>query len=157
MTEAARSRPRIVWDDTEADTCRKYVLPRLYKAGWTDDQVSGRRSRAHSSCDNWPGAIGRGHGSAHRTPVRLSSLWGGAKVIDWRQYLSSDPRICGGQLCATGTRVLATNILDSLAEGSSREEILHSYPSLRPEHIDAAVAYAAELAHEESLLPLREG
>lgn len=47
-----------------------------------------------------------------------------------------------------------TNILDSLAEGSSREEILHSYPSLRSEHIDAAIAYAAELAHEESLLPL---
>jgi len=50
--------------------------------------------------------------------------------------------------------VLVTNILDSLAEGASREEILKSYPSLRPEHIDAAVAYAAELAREESLLPL---
>lgn len=25
---------------TEADTCRKYVLPKLYDAGWTDDQIS---------------------------------------------------------------------------------------------------------------------
>lgn len=75
-------------------------------------------------------------------------------MIDWRQHLSSHRDICGGALCAKGTRVLVTNILDSLAEGSSREEILHSYPSLRPEHIDAAIAYAAELAHEESLLPL---
>jgi uncharacterized protein (DUF433 family) len=50
-----------------------------------------------------------------------------------------------------------TNILDSLAEGASREEILRSYPSLRPEHIAAAMAYAAELAREESLLPLRAG
>jgi len=25
---------------TEADTCRKYVLPRLYSAGWNDDQIS---------------------------------------------------------------------------------------------------------------------
>ncbi|MFQ5596131.1 MAG: type I restriction-modification enzyme R subunit C-terminal domain-containing protein [Anaerolineae bacterium] len=25
---------------TEADTCRKYVLPKLYAAGWTDDQIS---------------------------------------------------------------------------------------------------------------------
>jgi uncharacterized protein (DUF433 family) len=48
------------------------------------------------------------------------------------------------------------NILDSLAEGSSGDEIFGSYPSLRPEHIDAAIAYAAELAHEESLLPLVE-
>lgn len=76
-------------------------------------------------------------------------------MIDWRQYLSSDPQICHGQLCAKGTRVFVTNILDSLAEGASREEILQSYPSLKPEHIDAAIAYAAELAHEESLLPLR--
>jgi uncharacterized protein (DUF433 family) len=77
-----------------------------------------------------------------------------SRAIAWRQYLSSDRDICGGALCAKGTRVLVTNILDSLAEGSSREEILQSYPSLRPEHIDAAIAYAAELAHEESILPL---
>ncbi|MGH8480154.1 MAG: DUF433 domain-containing protein [Gammaproteobacteria bacterium] len=76
-------------------------------------------------------------------------------MIEWRQYVISDPQICHGQLCAKGTRVLLTNILDSLAEGASREEILRSYPSLAPEHIDAAIAYAAELAHEESLLPLR--
>ncbi len=76
-------------------------------------------------------------------------------MIDWREYLTSDPAICGGELCAAGTRVFVTNILDSLAEGASREEILRSYPSLSPEHIDAAVAYAAELAHEESLIPLR--
>ena len=76
-------------------------------------------------------------------------------MLNLRQYLSSDPQICHGQLCAKGTRVFVTNILDSLAEGASREEILRSYPSLRPEHIDAAIAYAAELAHEESILPLR--
>jgi uncharacterized protein (DUF433 family) len=75
-------------------------------------------------------------------------------MIDWRYHLSANPAICGGRLCARDTRVLVTNILDSLAEGSSREEILHSYPSLKPVHIDAALAYAAELAHEELILPL---
>lgn len=29
--------------DSEADTCRKYVLPKLYAAGWTDDQISEQR------------------------------------------------------------------------------------------------------------------
>ena len=76
-------------------------------------------------------------------------------MIDWRQHLTSDPQVCGGQLCAAGTRVLVTNILDSLAEGASRDEILRSYPSLRPFHIDAALAYAANLASEEILLPLQ--
>ena len=47
-----------------------------------------------------------------------------------------------------------TVILDSLAEGSAKEEILRSYPSLIPEHIEAALAYAAELAREEQLIPL---
>jgi type I restriction enzyme R subunit len=29
---------------TEADTCRQYVLPKLYDAGWTDDQISEQKS-----------------------------------------------------------------------------------------------------------------
>ena len=78
-------------------------------------------------------------------------------MIDWRAQLGSDPDVCGGQVCAKGTQVPVTVVLDSLAEGASREEILRSYPSLQPQHIDAVLAYAAELAHEESLLPLRAG
>jgi uncharacterized protein (DUF433 family) len=74
-------------------------------------------------------------------------------VIDWRKHLESNPQICGGQLCARGTRIPVTVILDSVAEGATRDEIRKSYPSLMLEHIDAALAYAAELAREESLLP----
>src|SRR5262245_26080840 len=29
---------------TEADTCRKYVLPKLYSAGWNDDQINEQRT-----------------------------------------------------------------------------------------------------------------
>jgi hypothetical protein len=29
---------------TEADTCRTYVLPKLYAAGWNDDQIGEQRS-----------------------------------------------------------------------------------------------------------------
>jgi uncharacterized protein (DUF433 family) len=77
-------------------------------------------------------------------------------MIDWRQHLTQDPQVCHGRLCAKGTRVFVTNVLDSLAEGASRAQILASYPTLKPEHIDAAIAYAAELAREESLLPVVE-
>jgi len=46
-------------------------------------------------------------------------------------------------------------ILDNLAAGVSREEILLSYPSLRDSDIQAALAYAAELAREgTAALPL---
>lgn len=30
--------------DSEADTCRKYVLPKLYNAGWSDDQISEQKT-----------------------------------------------------------------------------------------------------------------
>lgn len=76
-------------------------------------------------------------------------------MTSWHEFLSSDPQICGGEICAAGTRVPVTVILDSLAEGNSTEEILASYPSLRFEHISAALSYAAELAHEESLVPIK--
>lgn len=33
-------------NETEADTCRKVVLPKLYAAGWTDDQISEQRDFA---------------------------------------------------------------------------------------------------------------
>jgi type I restriction enzyme R subunit len=29
---------------TEADTCRRYVLPKLYAAGWTDEQINEQKS-----------------------------------------------------------------------------------------------------------------
>jgi uncharacterized protein (DUF433 family) len=76
-------------------------------------------------------------------------------MVAWQEHLESNPNICGGELCVVGTRIPVTVILDSLADGSSREEILSSYPSLQPAHIDAALAYAAELAHEERLVPIR--
>jgi uncharacterized protein (DUF433 family) len=73
----------------------------------------------------------------------------------WQEFLSSNPQVCGGEICATGTRIPVTAILDNLAEGATKDEILASYPSLRGQHIDAALAYAAELAHEERLVPIR--
>ena len=47
-----------------------------------------------------------------------------------------------------------TVILDNLAAGLAVADIIESYPTLRPEHIEAAHSYAAELAHEEQLIPL---
>ena len=29
---------------TEADTCRKYVLPKLYASGWSDDHINEQRT-----------------------------------------------------------------------------------------------------------------
>jgi uncharacterized protein (DUF433 family) len=71
------------------------------------------------------------------------------------QRISVDPNICHGKPCFKGTRVMLSVVLDSLAEGATPEHILADYPTLKPEDIQAALAYAAELAREEDLIPLR--
>lgn len=60
----------------------------------------------------------------------------------------ADPFICHGKACIKGTRIMASVILDNLAEGSNEAEILKNYPTLTPEDIKAAISYAAELSHE---------
>ena len=39
-------------------------------------------------------------------------------------------------------------VLDNLAAGLTPTEIVRSYPSLQPDDVGAAMAYAAELARE---------
>ena len=73
----------------------------------------------------------------------------------WQEYISSDPTICHGKACITGTRVMATVILDSLAEGLRVEEIVEDYPSVSREAVQATLLYAAELAKERRA-PLSE-
>jgi uncharacterized protein (DUF433 family) len=76
--------------------------------------------------------------------------------MNWQDHISVDPQVCHGKACINGTRVMVSVILDNLAAGVSREEILESYPSLASEDIEAALAYAAELARER-VVPLSGG
>jgi uncharacterized protein (DUF433 family) len=50
---------------------------------------------------------------------------------------------CGGRPCIRGLRIRVKDILDLLAAGASREEILADYPYLEPEDIVAALQFAA--------------
>jgi uncharacterized protein (DUF433 family) len=68
--------------------------------------------------------------------------------MDWRERITVDPLVCHGKACIKGTRIMVSVILDNLAEGIEEAEILKSYPSLQPEDIKAAIAYAAELSRE---------
>jgi len=76
--------------------------------------------------------------------------------MNWRDRISVDPNVCHGKACIKGTRVMVSVVLDNLAEGVERAEILTDYPSLIREDIDAAIAYAAELARER-YVPLKPG
>ena len=60
-----------------------------------------------------------------------------------------NPEICHGKACIKGTRIMVSVVIDNLAEGTSMESILKSYPSLKKEDILASLEYAAALTKEE--------
>lgn len=67
--------------------------------------------------------------------------------MSWRDRISVDPNICHGQVCIKSTRIVASVIVDNLAEGESVESITKGY---RPESqdVEAASHYAAEPARD---------
>jgi uncharacterized protein (DUF433 family) len=77
-------------------------------------------------------------------------------VLDWRDRIVSDARVCHGKPCIKGTRIPVTVILDNLGAGLCRAEILREYPTLVEEDIHAAIGYAAWLVHEEEEVPLHQ-
>jgi len=72
--------------------------------------------------------------------------------MNWQEYITVDPTICHGRACIKGTRVMVSVVLDNLAAGLNVNEIVKSYPSLTPKAVQAAMAYAAELARERVVL-----
>ncbi len=59
------------------------------------------------------------------------------------QRITVNPEVCGGRPCIRGMRIRVKDILDLLAAGASREEILNDYPYLENDDITAALEYAA--------------
>ena len=62
--------------------------------------------------------------------------------------ITSRPDVCGGRPCVRDTRVEIAVILDGLAEGLTEADLIDHYPQLTIDDIHAALAYAADLAHE---------
>lgn len=72
--------------------------------------------------------------------------------MNWKEHITVDSDICHGKACIKGTRIMVSVVLDNLAAGLTSDEILRSYPSLTYEAVQAAIAYAAELARERVII-----
>jgi uncharacterized protein (DUF433 family) len=57
--------------------------------------------------------------------------------------ITVDAQQCGGRPCLRGLRIRVKDLLDLLAAGASREEILTDYPLLEPADMTAVLEYAA--------------
>jgi uncharacterized protein (DUF433 family) len=57
--------------------------------------------------------------------------------------ITVSPEVCGGRPCIRGLRIRVKDVLDLLAAGATREEILADYPYLEAEDITAVLEFAA--------------
>lgn len=71
----------------------------------------------------------------------------------YAERIVRNPQICGGEPVLKGTRITLRTVLASLAQGDSVEDILKDFPSLKPEDVRAAIAFAAASAEEDLPLP----
>ncbi|MBI5440562.1 MAG: DUF433 domain-containing protein [Deltaproteobacteria bacterium] len=62
--------------------------------------------------------------------------------------ISIDPNVCFGKPCIRGHRIWVSLVLDWLASGMSKEEILENHPGIEEEDILACIAYGAEMSRE---------
>ena len=90
---------------TEADTCRKYILPRLIQSGW----------------DNEPHSF------------------------------TEQKTFTDGRIVVTGEK---TRRRSHLARGWTVDQILREFDHLKPEDIQACLAYASEIIKSEQIYPL---
>lgn len=72
--------------------------------------------------------------------------------MDWRDRITSNPEILVGKPVIKGTRISVELILGWLANGWSFDKIIEAYPHISREDILAALAFAAEMMHEEQYI-----
>jgi uncharacterized protein (DUF433 family) len=75
-------------------------------------------------------------------------------MTNYTDYITVDPKVCHGQPCFKGTRIMAYLVLEMLEAGETPEDIINkAYPQLTKEHIQAVLHYAAEVIKTGEFIP----
>lgn len=72
--------------------------------------------------------------------------------MDWREWIERKPEVMAGKPVFKGTRMTVEFVLDRLSQGATAEELVRNYVGLRPEHVQAALAYAAAVLRRDELV-----
>ena len=74
----------------------------------------------------------------------------------WKGRIVTNLEILSGKPIVSGTRISVELILDHLAANWSMAEIIESYPSITPEDILAALAFAANFIRTKPFITVDE-
>ena len=64
-------------------------------------------------------------------------------MTELAERITVDATQCGGRPCVRGMRIRVTDVLDLLAAGLSREQVLEELPDLEPADITACLRFAS--------------
>ncbi|HEX7377986.1 MAG TPA: DUF433 domain-containing protein [Pirellulales bacterium] len=64
-------------------------------------------------------------------------------TVQWQDFIEERKDVMLGKPVFKGTRLTVQHMLEELGTGMSFDELLDNYPTLKPEHIRAALQYAA--------------
>lgn len=70
-------------------------------------------------------------------------------------HIAYNPEILNGKPHIVGTRLSIEFILELVASGATRDELLKAYPQLTAESIEEALRYAAQSVKNEILLDVK--
>jgi uncharacterized protein (DUF433 family) len=74
-----------------------------------------------------------------------------------RERIVTNPEVLGGKLIIKGTRLSVEFILELLASGMTKEEVLEDYPHISEEDLHAAVLeYAAHALKNDVYIPFEK-
>lgn len=71
--------------------------------------------------------------------------------------ITADPAILGGKPIIRGTRISVAMILEWVASGAARDDILRRHPHLTAADVEQALGYAAASVRNEVLLSAEVG
>ncbi len=71
------------------------------------------------------------------------------------EWIVSSPGVLGGKPCVRGTRISVEHILELLASGATREDILRAHPQVTSDGLLAALHYAARSLRNEVVWDLK--
>ncbi|MEO5673189.1 MAG: DUF433 domain-containing protein [Chitinophagales bacterium] len=72
-------------------------------------------------------------------------------VIDWKERISSNPKVLVGKPAIIGARIGVDLIFEKPGSGEPVTQILESYPNISKEDIEACLLFASEYIRDTSV------
>jgi len=87
----------------------------------------------------------------------MAIVWVARRELKWRTLvdrISVDPKVCHGQPCIKGTRIMVYLVLELLESGLGPDRIIKDYyPQLIKQDVEACLHYAASLIRDAEFVP----